>query len=863
MANTDKNIVITPNVGSSSADPKIVFSGADASTTAQSITLQIYPTNSGTLSFEGSAGQLFSISNTMTGTIYSVNDVSGIPSIEVLDTGIVKIAQYAGNVLLGSATDTGEAKLQVTGGGYFTGNIGNSKNNKGVYLGLSSGNDPMIQLQGNGSTNPHIDFSNDTNDYDMRIVLTGDDTLNITGGALTVESNTVLHASNYTSYAATSGHNHTYNVNDAWLRDNGDDGQFKIYGNTRSIIFRTDGVTNDHGGGGYPFIWYYGSSNDAERRMILDTAGQLWTSNYGWLHSYFALSGHTHSYAGSGSAGGAANSLNNFTAAVGGAPLDPNSPTTLDDLGYATGMSLYAGGSAGTQTDGGLYVAGHSTSWYHEIYGDFRTGSISVRGKNSGTWQPWRSIPTIAVQDTAPTIYNNGDLWWESDTGKLKVCYYDGNTTQWVDAMPIPDTSTFYSKAGGAISGPVTVSSSITATGNLYIGDYNNSFQLGPWGTGWQTVKIKNLHAASEAAIGFYDRADSWMGTLYGTNGAMGFLNSSNSWMFQVASNGNTTLYGATQINGALTVGNTTDSNIYMTDTDETTRRIHCNSGRIGFLNSSNGWGAYCDNSGNWYANNLSGTNTGDQTSVSGSSGSVAHSGSRTDSTLYNVAWVSGNPSQLYSCDSVQIKSSIGGIQATSLGSSNTSSTTGNGLSLYNGATSGMAQYGISFAGTTTFGTHGSVSADWATYFTMDSTANRGWIFKVYSGATQTTGNVASINNSGTAVFAGNVTAYSDIRVKTNIQTIENALPKVLSLRGITYDRTDDVELGRQTGVIAQDVLKVLPEAVLGTEETTYSVAYGNMVGLLVEAIKDQQKIIEDQESRIARLEALVAKLVD
>jgi hypothetical protein len=37
-----------------------------------------------------------------------------------------------------------------------------------------------------------------------------------------------------------------------------------------------------------------------------------------------------------------------------------------------------------------------------------------------------------------------------------------------------------------------------------------------------------------------------------------------------------------------------------MTDSDESTRRIHCNSGRIGFLNSSNGWGAYCDNSGNW-----------------------------------------------------------------------------------------------------------------------------------------------------------------------------------------------------------------------------------------------------------------------
>ena len=63
----------------------------------------MYPTNGGTLSFEGSAGQLLSITNSLSGTIYSVNDVSGIPSIEVLDTGVVKLAQYNGLVGIGTA----------------------------------------------------------------------------------------------------------------------------------------------------------------------------------------------------------------------------------------------------------------------------------------------------------------------------------------------------------------------------------------------------------------------------------------------------------------------------------------------------------------------------------------------------------------------------------------------------------------------------------------------------------------------------------------------------------------------------------------------------------------------------------------
>jgi hypothetical protein len=71
--------------------------------------------DAGTLSFEGTVGQLFSITNSMTGTIFSVNDISGIPSIEVLDTGVVKLAQYAGFVAYGvSAALTAAGSTQGT-----------------------------------------------------------------------------------------------------------------------------------------------------------------------------------------------------------------------------------------------------------------------------------------------------------------------------------------------------------------------------------------------------------------------------------------------------------------------------------------------------------------------------------------------------------------------------------------------------------------------------------------------------------------------------------------------------------------------------------------------------------------------------
>ena len=102
-----------------------------------------------------------------------------------------------------------------------------------------------------------------------------------------------------------------------------------------------------------------------------------------------------------------------------------------------------------------------------------------------------------------------------------------------------------------------------------------------------------------------------------------------------------------------------------------------------------------------------------------------------------------------------------------------------------------------------------------------------------------------TIDNSGNLTMSGNVTAFSDITLKKNIEVIPNALDKVSNIRGVTYDRIDDEDLPRQAGVIAQEVEVVLPEVVNTDENGIKSVAYGNMVGLLIEAVKELKKEVE------------------
>jgi hypothetical protein len=122
----------------------------------------------------------------------------------------------------------------------------------------------------------------------------------------------------------------------------------------------------------------------------------------------------------------------------------------------------------------------------------------------------------------------------------------------------------------------------------------------------------------------------------------------------------------------------------------------------------------------------------------------------------------------------------------------------------------------------------------------------------LFNSASNSTTTSANLTFDGTnLVCGGTITANSDQKLKENVTTISNALEKVTALRGVEYDRIDSGE--HQIGVIAQEVEKIIPEVVYNNDEIK-SVAYGNLVGLLIEAIKDLKVEITELKSEIDNL---------
>lgn len=108
-----------------------------------------------------------------------------------------------------------------------------------------------------------------------------------------------------------------------------------------------------------------------------------------------------------------------------------------------------------------------------------------------------------------------------------------------------------------------------------------------------------------------------------------------------------------------------------------------------------------------------------------------------------------------------------------------------------------------------------------------------------------------SSNTFSGTVFASLFQQSSDSRLKADVKTLNNAVEVVNNLRGVSYLKDGKKEIG----LIAQEVEQILPEVVGETSDGFKTVAYANIVGLLVEAIKEQQNTIKELTTRLEKLE--------
>ena len=141
-----------------------------------------------------------------------------------------------------------------------------------------------------------------------------------------------------------------------------------------------------------------------------------------------------------------------------------------------------------------------------------------------------------------------------------------------------------------------------------------------------------------------------------------------------------------------------------------------------------------------------------------------------------------------------------------------------------------------------------------ASNFVLKSAVNdKDFIIKGVDNSSEITALTIDMSGAGAATFNNDVTAFSDKRLKTDIEPISNALEKVMQMQGVYYKRNDVEKPRTQIGVLAQDMEGVVPEVVMTADDEmqTKSVDYGKLTAVLMEAVKELSNEVKHLKQQI------------
>jgi hypothetical protein len=295
--------------------------------------------------------------------------------------------------------------------------------------------------------------------------------------------------------------------------------------------------------------------------------------------------------------------------------------------------------------------------------------------------------------------------------------------------------------------------------------------------------------------------------------------------------------------NGAFTIYGGGSSVLYMQDSDEGTRIMHCNSNRIGFLNDSNGWGSYCGDGGEWYSDQsvraplfYDSNHTGYYLDPLGTSQCSRINCNDIFYANGSWSWLTG----IYDTNN-------SGYYLDMDGTSRLATVNANSITAYSGVSISCA--GINYPGTSSWNGKGnnSIGLTW--------------------GSASIWGSVDNVNN----IILGTA---SDYRIKTNVVDLNSTLALIQKIRPITYDSLEmdgSLSGSSHAGVLAHELSEIIPNLVEGEKDAVneegkpiyQSVYYAGFAPYLIKAIQEQQEIITTQQQSINTLTDLITNLTN
>ena len=724
------------------------------------------------LDIQGTQGQLFSVTDSLTGDLFSVSDISGVPILNVNSSGM---STFDGNVSIAE---------------------------KLIH---SSDTNTYIQFPG---TNDKIVFTTNGSDH---LTLDAAPSATFAGIINTSDGSAGTPAYNFTSHDGNGMYLEEYNES----------------ANKEQVSIATDGV----------------------RRLRVNEAGVWSDQNFYVVGDWRTFSSLWHATTGATGAGFRFENTADSKIAL---DLDVNGNAVF--LGEIEGASLDINGNAdisGSLTSGQLVATSSSLVGYFRSSGgtSYVQGAISIESSNADT--PEARGQGVFMHNQGKdstwymgTRYNNADEWQLGRAAGASLATISATTANAFLKMTNAGNATF---AGRVIIGEDAIT---TDKPGLVVGDTTNGGQITIRG-GQPTLFFDKSGANNPVIL-----TDG--GTLTFKNGT---IDSEGSDQLTLDTNGNTTFAGSVtatslDINGNADISGNLDVGgiLHITKANATAvleiqgglttiTAVDQEHGRLDFgANDGSVTGGIASS-----IRCVSEYSNGAHAGITFWTGQQSRSGGYLAKAMHikndlNVDIYGG----LHINNSNKI-STAGELEGGSLDINGNADITGN-LTVNSGGivltqaynlNLGVSGYDLKMPSSTT------IALLTATENAILATVNAG-VKLYFNNAVKLETVTGGANVTGTLTATADVIAYSDERLKENVQTLDGK--KVLEMRGVSFDRLDDGK--SSSGVIAQELEKVAPELVV--DDGDYKgVAYGNLVGYLIEAVKDQQKQIDELKAMI------------